>query len=239
MLSSVGHTQGGMISTLQSKPPLSLALLALAARVFTSALLLAFSLLLPAFDSSAEPLLAANPGSDWLEPFLRWDTLYFVSIATRGYVYEQELAFSPGLPGIMHVAGKAILWIEGAGTSAQATVRETMIGGILASWLAGVGAVLALYKSVQPHTSPRNRHADPCSSELAGSLTHSQPHIPSASSRHRCFSSRHHLRPSTRSFTPNRSQRCSRSSGCGCSSVASTSQLRLPGASALHSALSA
>ena len=136
----------GLLELAHHRPLLSLTLLALSTRLLTSTLLLALHSLLPAFDSSAQPLLAPDPRARWLEPFLRWDALYFASIATRGYRYEQELAFSPGLPGAMHLAGRAVGWIEGGGWEGQVGVREAVVGGVVVSWAAGVGAVLALYK---------------------------------------------------------------------------------------------
>lgn len=38
-----------------------------------------------------------------LTPFTRWDSIYFLSISERGYIYEQEYAFFPGLPMMMRL----------------------------------------------------------------------------------------------------------------------------------------
>jgi hypothetical protein len=38
-----------------------------------------------------------------VKPFVRWDAIYFLSIAERGYVYEQEHAFFFGLPLLMRM----------------------------------------------------------------------------------------------------------------------------------------
>lgn len=136
----------GLLSLAHRRPFPTLTLLALLTRLLTSTLLLLLhSAGLPSFDASAAPLLP-SPRDAWLTPFLRWDTLYFASVATRGYAREQELAFAPGLPGVMRAAGWGVVWAEGRGGAAEVGVREVMMGGIVVSWVAGVGAVLALYK---------------------------------------------------------------------------------------------
>lgn len=49
------------------------------------------------YDSSAEIQLD-SPIKHILNVFLRWDALYFLHIAEKGYVYEQETAFFPVMP---------------------------------------------------------------------------------------------------------------------------------------------
>ena len=146
VLLSLNQNTMGLPELADRCPLTTLTLLALSSRLLTSALLLACHSAFPSFDSSAQTLLGSDPRSGCFEPFLRWDTLYFASVATRGYRYEQELAFSPGLPGAMHLAGRAVGWIEGGGWEGQVGVREAVVGGVVVSWAAGVGAVLALYK---------------------------------------------------------------------------------------------
>jgi hypothetical protein len=40
-----------------------------------------------------------------LSPFTSWDAVYFISIAERGYVYEQEFAFLPTYPFLLRLLG--------------------------------------------------------------------------------------------------------------------------------------
>lgn len=72
-----------------------------------------------AFDTSASQVLANK--DLWLQGLLRWDALHFERIARNGYTLEQEFAFMPALPWIMHFlgsgfgllsysSGRAVLW---------------------------------------------------------------------------------------------------------------------------------
>jgi hypothetical protein len=114
-------------------------------RLITITLLLAASSRVPSFDKSAFLLLP--PSHHYLEPFVRWDTLYFVKIAFRGYQNEQELAFTPGLPLVMRIVGMGIRLAKGQ--SGAVEVPDVVMGGLVACFIAGVGATLALYKYVR------------------------------------------------------------------------------------------
>ena len=74
----------------------------------------------PAYDSSTSLILPprdgqANDGdSVWWrlltalsERLTRWDAIYFVKIAERGYANEQEWAFGYGMTALMGVAGRS------------------------------------------------------------------------------------------------------------------------------------
>lgn len=127
-------------------------------RIITISLLLVASSRVPSFDKSA--LLLLPPSHQYLEPFVRWDTLYFVKIAVKGYQNEQELAFTPGLPLVMRVVGMGIRLVKGE--SGPVEVPDVVMGGMVACFIAGVGATLALYTYVRtndledlPHISPQ------------------------------------------------------------------------------------
>jgi GPI mannosyltransferase 2 len=93
---------------------------------------------LPSFDSSSTTLQLAQ-----LEPFVRWDTVYFLRIALNGYEHEQQAAFMPGLPGLMRLGAEAGRWGRGAG---ELEVADAVLSGMLASAVAGTVAALCLYR---------------------------------------------------------------------------------------------
>ncbi|KAF2749548.1 glycosyltransferase family 76 protein [Sporormia fimetaria CBS 119925] len=78
----------------------------------------------PGYDTSAQILLDVSRnqhGSSALSSVfdrlamghLRWDAFYFVSAAKRGYVYEQEWAFSRSYSALLAVAGHNLLGYDG------------------------------------------------------------------------------------------------------------------------------
>jgi hypothetical protein len=57
------------------------------------------------YDTSQTAVAQFHPQKDllFLGGFVRWDSVYFLQIATRpGYNYEQEFAFFPGYPFILY-----------------------------------------------------------------------------------------------------------------------------------------
>lgn len=85
---------------------LGVALLALLIRLLTSLSLFLVPSYLPAFDKSADLVLPLR--DRWVQGFLRWDALYFLDIAQRGYTLEQHLAFMPALPLLMRLGGVVV-----------------------------------------------------------------------------------------------------------------------------------
>lgn len=130
-----------LIASFKARPVLTFVSGGIAVRLATLTLLFLASRVVPSFDTSALVLLPAT--HHYLEPLVRWDTLYFANIAVRGYLNEQEMAFMPGLPVVMHLAGRGVRWAGGGG---PVEVQEAVIGGVLATAMAGIAATVALYK---------------------------------------------------------------------------------------------
>lgn len=98
---------------------------------------------IPSFDNSSVLLL--SPAQRYLEPLIRWDTVYFLKIAQRGYVGENEMAFMPGLPLCMRWIGTGISWCRARETVG---VEELIWAGVGSAGMASVGASIVLCKCV-------------------------------------------------------------------------------------------
>lgn len=77
----------------------------------TSTNLLAVSSPLTAFDADSSAtwfdslLSIANSSSSGIWNFVRWDAIYFVRVAERGYLFEQEWAWGYGWTGSLSFLG--------------------------------------------------------------------------------------------------------------------------------------
>lgn len=98
---------------------------------------------IPSFDNSSVLLL--SPSQAYLEPLIRWDTVYFLKIAQRGYAGENEMAFMPGLPLTMRWIGRRISWCR---SREEVGVEKLIWAGVGSAGIASVGAVVVLYKCV-------------------------------------------------------------------------------------------
>lgn len=130
-----------LLAFVRASPVLAFVAGGIAVRLATLALLFLASRVVPSFDTSALVLLPTT--HHYLEPLVRWDAFYFANIAVRGYVNEQEMAFMPGLPAVMHLAGRGVRWVSGGG---PVEVQDAVLGGVLATAVAGIAATVALYK---------------------------------------------------------------------------------------------
>jgi len=126
---------------LLDRPVLSIVLLSLSLRIATSLLLVVTHSLLPPFDASAARL--SSPLNPIYQPFVRWDTVYFLGIASEGYTQEQRLAFTPGLPMFLRGGAELFRWIRGA---QEAILEDMVLVGMIGTTLATMGAAVLLYE---------------------------------------------------------------------------------------------
>lgn len=85
----------------------------------------------------------------------RWDAIYFTAIAHRGYLYEQEWAFGPGLP---YFVSKVLLPLTSAlGLRLPRTRKTAALASIAAANASHLAAVLLLYALVC-RVFPRRRN---------------------------------------------------------------------------------
>jgi hypothetical protein len=156
------RTEAGLQrSTSTGSPIRTIALLALLSRIVPLALL--HLLPIRTFDASASLLspptssgISLTPLTTYTPPTLRWDAIHFATIALRGYTFEQQLAFQPGWPLVMRVAGEGVWWAKrlftglvSGDSSSILTSNDVVLGGVIAANAAFVGATIMLYKYVK------------------------------------------------------------------------------------------
>jgi GPI mannosyltransferase 2 len=103
-------------------------------------------------DASTAAATALSTSSLLATRLTRWDAIYFVQIARRGYFFEQEYAFGAGLPFVIRLP---LGWLRLFGWEASAAL-EAAIVGIIVAHTAHLLAVLTLYfLSLRVWNSPR------------------------------------------------------------------------------------
>lgn len=95
---------------------------ALVSRAFLCALAVIADALVPnhnagVFSWSVTPKVEQSTVGDTLVSWLvdgltTWDGQYFLHIANNGYTYENTLAFFPGYPFLVRVAGEVVYWLQ-------------------------------------------------------------------------------------------------------------------------------
>jgi phosphatidylinositol glycan class V len=132
-----------MLFDFDGRPVASLVAASIFIKLIVVCALLAVGNIFPSFDSSTARLIEFqdNKRADYLEPFIRWDTVHFISIARNGYQFEQQTAFMPGLPWLMGLGAKLLCKSSNWGQ------LEAMVWtGILASAVSSTLATITLYK---------------------------------------------------------------------------------------------
>lgn len=110
--------------------------------------------LVSSFDSSGAAALgfSNNTSTAILEPFLRWDGLYFAKTAVQGYDHEQDLAFFPLSPLLIRFSGRMVSILRGSWTPAEhttdtsITLSDVVLGGTVLTNVVSILAVLFFYK---------------------------------------------------------------------------------------------
>ncbi|KAF8419701.1 GPI mannosyltransferase 2 [Tirmania nivea] len=136
--------------TLQSPRLTLLSLFLLTRLVYFTVALLTPS---PAYDSSTNLILPAQDASGHVgicwslltklaERLTRWDALYFVKVAERGYLREQEWAFGLGWARVMGTVGRVIIYISPVNIPSP---YPYILGGVLIANLSHLLSVLTLY----------------------------------------------------------------------------------------------
>ncbi|KAF9352138.1 hypothetical protein BGX26_009994 [Mortierella sp. AD094] len=120
---------------------------ALVSRLAIWALAVASHTLIQDYDSALGLVLPIETPSQQLFKsvfgvFLRWDSFYFVHIAEKGYVFEQEHAFFPLVPVLMRLISNTIL----APLGAFLTYRQLLVlAGVLVANVSFIAASVQLY----------------------------------------------------------------------------------------------
>ncbi|KAF2261594.1 GPI mannosyltransferas-like protein 2 [Lojkania enalia] len=114
----------------------------------------------PGYDTSAHILFsqsqhratefqALSPPNRLILNLFRWDALYFVNVAQRGYVYEQEWAFSWAYTRILNIATTFL------SNDSSPSLRHYIFTGVVLSNLCHLGSAIVLYLLLKTITTRR------------------------------------------------------------------------------------
>ncbi|THY73651.1 mannosyltransferase [Aureobasidium pullulans] len=96
-------------------------------------------LLLRAQSAQSENTLLAHLAKNLVSKLVRWDALYFISVAQRGYLFEQEWAWGWGYTRLLSLISKVIPGATLSPLYAQA------YAGVIMSHVAHLSSVIILY----------------------------------------------------------------------------------------------
>ncbi|TIA14004.1 mannosyltransferase [Aureobasidium pullulans] len=96
-------------------------------------------LLLRAQSAQSENTLLAHLAKNLVSKVVRWDALYFISVAQRGYLFEQEWAWGWGYTRLLSLVSKVI---PGAALS---PLYAQAYAGVIISHVAHLSSVIILY----------------------------------------------------------------------------------------------
>lgn len=108
---------------------------------------------LPAFDASADVLLADKSSSllrRWISTSLRWDAFHYLHISQENYQFEHEWAFLPGVPIALHTSGRIIdMFTRDVGSTSH---YNMLLGHFIFSSFVSCETVRTLYLLTMEHT---------------------------------------------------------------------------------------
>ncbi len=94
------------------------------------------SSLVPPFDSSHTLVVSSNAlVTRWSVSTLRWDAFHFVHIAQRGYTFDYEYAFFPGVPVIMRTMAEIVRAVGLVSWTKQPSVEQLLCSGAFGALL--------------------------------------------------------------------------------------------------------
>lgn len=141
-------TTNSAAATAASRPLLALTIFFAAWKCFLLAVALGGAAIADDYDTSTSLFfrLAYGPSTSLsgVTPRLaRWDAIYFLHAARKGYVYEQEWAFGTGLPLLVRFLGSAL---RGLGVAPDVATALEPVVAVAVAHLSHFASVIVLYK---------------------------------------------------------------------------------------------